>query len=132
MDDVSVVPPRNFPDQRGGLIAAGVLLIILGALISLAIPLVFLSHFLAEHMHTPGTEMGPIGLLIPGVVTYLYISVALIWLGIGLCQCRRWARALLLVSGWIWLIVGTVAMVIVVLIVPGMMAIQRPGVPSIS
>ena len=43
---------------------------------------------------------------------YVPLAVALIWLGIGSIQKRRWARALLLIFSWSWLIVGIVMTVV--------------------
>jgi hypothetical protein len=34
------------------------------------------------------------------------LAVALIWLGIGSIKARRWARALLLIFSWSWLVMG--------------------------
>jgi hypothetical protein len=39
-------------------------------------------------------------------VPYLVIAFLLCWLGVGSILCRRWARALLLIQGWIGLVGG--------------------------
>jgi hypothetical protein len=44
--------------------------------------------------------------MLPGMAVYGLLAVALIWLGIGSIQKRRWARALLLIFSWSWLIMG--------------------------
>jgi hypothetical protein len=44
--------------------------------------------------------------MISGALVYLTLAVALIWLGIGSIMVRRWARALLLILAWSWLVVG--------------------------
>jgi hypothetical protein len=41
-----------------------------------------------------------------GIAIYGLLAVSLIWLGIGSIKARRWARALLLIFSWSWLIMG--------------------------
>jgi hypothetical protein len=40
------------------------------------------------------------------VLVYGGLAVALVWLGIGSIMARRWARALLLIFSWTWLVSG--------------------------
>jgi len=44
--------------------------------------------------------------ILPAAAIYATLAVTLIWLGIGSIQKRRWARALLLIFSWSWLIMG--------------------------
>jgi hypothetical protein len=48
-------------------------------------------------------------LVAPSLGFDLLVAVCFIWLGIGSILARRWARALLLVTSWTWLLCGLVA-----------------------
>ncbi|MFC1614745.1 hypothetical protein ACFL5K_05555, partial [Gemmatimonadota bacterium] len=50
-------------------------------------------------------EMG-LGQAICGAIFYILLAVWLIWMGIGSIKARRWARALILVFSWLWLVCG--------------------------
>jgi hypothetical protein len=41
-------------------------------------------------------------------------------MGIGSIQARRWARALVLISSWLWLISGIIGLIFMLLLMPGM------------
>jgi hypothetical protein len=132
MNDVATVPPApdaGFKDRRTGLMIFGILLIVLGCLVALMIPLMLLGQFMARQV--PGLEPTPMRFLLPGVLTYLGLSVAFIWLGIGSMQCRRWARALLLILSWMWLICGIAGSVAVGFIIPQVFAHPPPGSPPL-
>jgi len=38
------------------------------------------------------------------ILFYALLAVLFVWLGIGSIMARRWARALVLVSSWFWLV----------------------------
>jgi len=65
------------------------------------------------------------------MIIYGGLAVALIWLGIGSVMARRWARALLLIFSWSWLLMGAVASVFLVIFLPKMLANipNPPGQP---
>ena len=46
--------------------------------------------------------------MIPGIVLYFVLAVALVWLGVGSIRARRWAWTLTVVLSWMWLIMGVV------------------------
>jgi len=50
--------------------------------------------------------------------------VTFIWLGIGSILCRRWARALLLISGWFWSAIGLTTMINMIFMMPTLIANQ--------
>jgi uncharacterized membrane protein len=54
-----------------------------------------------------------------GLFFYAALAAWFITMGIGSMLARRWARALVLVSSWIWLIAGIGGIVTVVLVMPG-------------
>jgi hypothetical protein len=49
---------------------------------------------------------------------YLGLAVVFVWLGIGSMQCRRWARALMLILAWSWLAMGIITVPFMAVILP--------------
>ncbi len=84
-----------YKDRGTGLVVFGVFQIILGLLAALMVPFVVLGAFMSRL--APGGAMRP-GQVLSGVVTYAFASAALIGLGIGSVQMKRWGRALTLVT----------------------------------
>jgi hypothetical protein len=58
------------------------------------------------------------GQFFSGVATYTFIAAALLALGIGSVQMKRWARALTLVTAWYWLIMGALVTVLLTAVLP--------------
>jgi hypothetical protein len=105
----------TYRDRGNGLVVFGVLQIILGLLAALMIPLVALGAFVSR--------LGPSGTMRPGqffsgVATYAFLAAALLALGIGSVQMKRWARALTLVTAWYWLIMGALVTVLLTAVLP--------------
>jgi hypothetical protein len=102
--------------------------IILGLLAALMVPLVALGAFVSRL--APGGTMRP-GQFLSGVVTYAFIAAALLALGIGSVQMKRWARALTLVTSWYWLIMGALVTALLTAVLPvtmrGALAQMKPG-----
>lgn len=116
---VAAVPaaPESSPfaDRGTGLVVFGIFQIILGLLAALMVPLVALGAFISRL--APGGHMRP-GQFLSGVATYSSISAALLALGIGSLQMKRWARALTLVTSWYWLITGALVTVLLTAVLP--------------
>ena len=93
----------DYKDRSTGLTVFGILTILLGGLCGLLVPLMLAS--LVMPARNPQVPVNPMAVL-PGAFIYGGLAVALIWLGIGSLSARRWARALLLIFSWTWLIVG--------------------------
>ncbi|MBI5397135.1 MAG: hypothetical protein HZA91_17695 [Verrucomicrobia bacterium] len=108
----------QFKDRRTGLVIFGVLEILIGCLCALVVPAMLFSDTVSYQI------------MIPGAVFYAAIGAALIWLGIGSIRCRRWARAMMLVLSWSWLILGVVVMAMCAFLMPQLMASQ-PDAPTI-
>ena len=108
-----VVP--DFKDRHTGLLAFGVLEIVLGAGCILMILLMFLGQAMSAQMTGTKQEMR---MLVPGMMVYGVMAAAFIWLGIGSIKCRRWARGLLLILGWSGLLVGVMIEVAMPLVLP--------------
>jgi len=119
---VTPLPPESptsggpaYRDRGTGLVIFGVAQIILGLLAALMVPLIALGAFMSRV--APGGAMRP-GQVVSGVATYAFIAVALLALGIGSVRIKRWARALTLVTSWYWLILGTLATVLLTAVLP--------------
>jgi hypothetical protein len=108
----------EFKDQRPGLIAFGIVEIVLGGLCALMALLASLAVVL-ESRAGGGLEWRAMG---PAVAVYAALSVTLVWLGIGSILCRRWARALSLVVSWSVLLVGVISMCLFVIFVRALAA----------
>ena len=107
-----------FKDRRTSLKVAGVLLILFGSLFACFGVLTPVGiYFAAAFSQVPTTQgVRPPGVSRPDYHTmivaggsYLLMAGVSIWLGIGSVRVRRWARPLLLVIGWSWLLIGIVS-----------------------
>ncbi|MGD1017806.1 MAG: hypothetical protein ABSA12_00665 [Verrucomicrobiia bacterium] len=98
-----VPPTADFKDRHGGLIGFGILVILIGCLCALFVPLMILGQMMAAKTTGATTNLRT---MLPAVMVYAVMSVVFIWLGIGSTMARRWARALLLILGWVWLLTG--------------------------
>lgn len=99
-----------YKDRSVGLAVFGVLLMVMGGLCALAVPLMIVGLVMA--MMGPGAPPGfVLRTMVPGLMLYAIAAVVFIWVGFGSYQARRWARALILVLSWIWLVSGIGGMV---------------------
>lgn len=107
--------PVPYKDRSTGLIIFGILTILLGALAGLMVLLMLLGQAM-----TPRTENGqpPFSQILFVVALYGALAIALIWLGIGSIMARRWARALLLIFSWSWLIMGIFVLILMAILMP--------------
>jgi MFS family permease len=100
-EPIASMPQPDYKDRRILLVVFGVFYCAIGVLCLLlfaAMALMTLSPMMAE------VGMGNSMML--SSLMYLVGAVWFIWLGIGSMLARRWARALILVSSWIWLVCG--------------------------
>ena len=123
----------QFKDRKAGLVIFGLLTVMMGVVCALVVPLaIFAQTVSAKPTGAPPNYH----VIIPAIVTYGGLAVTLIWLGIGSIKARRWARALLLILSWSWLIVGVLSFVVVAFMAPQFLqaieAAQRPGQPELS
>jgi hypothetical protein len=119
----SVSTPLEFKDRRTGLLVFGILEIVLGGLCVLLLALLLVVFALASssaRVSTPGGVgfVGDVDWHGLGVAAAMYgfLAVVFIWLGIGSIRCRRWARALLLILSWSWLLGGISALCLFVVV----------------
>lgn len=111
-----------FKDRKTGLVLFGVLQIGLGALCTLMIPLMLFGMMASKAVSVKGAPPIDAHMMIPGILFYALIALWFIWVGIGSILARRWARALIVVTSWIWLISGLGGLLVLWLILPDMYA----------
>jgi hypothetical protein len=116
--DAETTESSDFKDRKVRLVVLGVLQIIFGVLCALLVPLMILVILVSAKVGKGPAEGVSIKTMIPGVLVYVVLAVWFIWMGIGSIMARRWARALVLVSSWVWLITGVCAFVFVLVILP--------------
>jgi hypothetical protein len=129
MNDSSTTSPlAEFKNRSTGLIAFGILEILLGCLCALLVPLMLFGQAMSAQMTggAPNYRM-----VVPGGMMYGMLAVAFIWLGIGSIRFRRWARALLLILSWSWLVTGVIAVGFLVYLFPRMTEALPPGGASV-
>jgi len=97
-------PVPDYKDRTNGLVLFGILTLLLGCLAGLFVPLMLAGQMMAAK--APNAPPMNHATMLPGMAVYALLAVALIWLGIGSIMTRRWARALLLIFSWSWLIMG--------------------------
>jgi hypothetical protein len=110
----------DFKDRKAGLVVFGILEVILGAFFALMVPLMIFGMIASATLNKSPAGPMSAGMIIGGALFYVLVAVWFIWMGIGSIKARRWARALLLVSSWVWLIGGINGLIFVLLLMPDM------------
>jgi hypothetical protein len=119
-------PSADYKDSKTGLIVFGILTMLAGGLCALFIPLMFFGQAMApKSSPQPSLQM-----MLPGMVMYGVMAIALVWLGIGSIMARRWARAILLILSWSWLLMGVVAIAAMIYLMPLIMQGIRESAPA--
>ena len=108
-------------DRSTGLMVFGVMTILLGALAALLAVITLAGMAVASTLPNAQQQVS-LATVIPGTLLYVGLAVALTWLGIGSFQARRWARALLLIFSWTWLLGGLIDIVVLAFVMPRVMA----------
>jgi hypothetical protein len=127
------VPPQPFKNRKAGLLIFGILTIIGGCVCALFALLAAVAPMLAaKASNSPPTSPN----VLPAVVMYCAMAIAFVWLGVGSIMARRWARALLAVISWTFVVFGICALVFLVMMAPQfkqtMAAAQPPNQPPLS
>ena len=65
--------------------------------------------------------------MLPAMFIYGALAVVLVWLGIGSVMARRWARALLAIFSWSWLVMGLIMLVAMVFVMPKILSATIDG-----
>jgi hypothetical protein len=118
--DKEATETSSFKDRKGGLVAFGIVQIFMGVLCLLMIPLMIFGMIASTMVGQTNVVPVSMQMLAQSVFFYLLIAVWFIWMGIGSIKTRRWARALVLVSSWIWLICGIVGFIFWLIFMPNM------------
>jgi hypothetical protein len=119
-DYEETVQSSGFKDMKTGLLVFGILEIICGVFCALTIPFMIVGMIASAFLDDSTAAGLRPTMMIPGVLFYLVGAVWFIWMGIGSIKARRWARALLLVTSWIWLVGGIVGLITLLLFMPDM------------
>jgi len=114
------VQSPDFKDRKTGLVVFGILQIIFGGFCALDVPLMILGMVASNVLGKSSAAPISLRMMIPGILFYVLLAVWFIWMGIGSIKARRWARAILLVSSWLWLICGVGGLIFVLLFMSGM------------
>jgi hypothetical protein len=110
----------DFKDRKTGLVVFGILQIIFGGFCALLVPFMILGMIASTVLDNgAATPMRPT-MMIPGLLLYVLLAVWFICMGIGSIKARRWARALVLVTSWLWLIGGIGGLIFMLLLMPDM------------
>jgi MFS family permease len=128
MNEPPVSPVADFKDRRGGLIGFGILVIIIGCICALLVPLMFFSLTMSARTTGRTTDFRTI---VPAAMLYGAMAVTFVWLGIGSIMTRRWARALLLILAWLWLLMGVFMIGGMAIVLPMAFAHSSPGGQSL-
>jgi len=100
-----------------GLILFGILEIFIGIVVGLIACFAWLGVVVGTGPGGPPPRM-----LAPIALLYFALAIGFTILGLGSIMARRWARALILVLSWLWLIIGVVSSI-------GTMAMLRASEP---
>ena len=122
---IETAPLPDYKDRSTALVIFGILTLLLGCLAGLFVPLMLFGQMMAAK--APNAPPVNHATMLPGMVVYGLLAVALIWLGIGSIQKRRWARALLLIFSWSWLVMGVVMTAVIPFVMSKAMANLPPN-----
>lgn len=100
-----------YKDRYGGLVAFGILELLLGACCSLMLPLTLVNVFLSRRLPGAAGAAGNAATAGFGLLVYGGLAVFFVTIGIGSLRARRWARTLMLVAAWMWLVSGLLGLV---------------------
>jgi hypothetical protein len=120
-------PPDRAPahrDRSSVLQAFGLVLMVLG------LGCLFLGGFTGVVALTgmggqPGAPAG-LGMAFPGIIFYVLLAGCFFAVGYGSLRLLRWARPLVLVLAWLWLLSGVVSLAALSLFLPPAMEASRP------
>lgn len=124
--DIAAPPTLPYKDRKTGLVVFGIMTLLLGLVCALFVPLMIFGASVAPK-GSPSQDMRAI---VPGILVYGMLAVALIWLGIGSIKARRWARALLLIFSWGMLVVGVLTIAFMVVWMPKIIEASSAAAPA--
>jgi hypothetical protein len=128
-----LAPPVSYKDRSAGLILIGLLEIGLALLCLLMLVLTGMATLSLRAM--PEAGAGNTRVMLAGAAFYLLIGAFFGVMGVGTLRGRRWARSIMLVVSWMWLVTGLFSMIVGSAILPKMMAAMSAGTsadPSVN
>ena len=124
--DMSTAQPPTmmpaYPDRSTRLTVFGIFQILLGCVCGLIGLMLVVVPTMGPTANAPQGQAMNTRMMIPGMVIYLLLAVAFVWLGIGSLRARRWAWTLTVVLSWMWLVMGVVMFVSFVFVAGPMMS----------
>ncbi len=130
--EVAAPYPPPYADRSGGLVAFGILEIVLG-LLCLGLVAVVLAGAVASSTFAASLPARsrplPFHQALLSVAIYLVAAIVFVCLGIGSILARRWARTLTLILSWFWLAGGLFGLAFLLSVGPSLLP-QVPGAPA--
>jgi hypothetical protein len=125
----------DFKDQRTGLVLFGIVHIIMGALCALGMLFMIVGAIAVRTLGESAIPTMNIGQMLLAALLYLILALWFVWIGIGSMLARRWARALIVITSWLWLICGIGGFILTLLFMPdifGPMALSGEISPELA
>jgi len=116
-----------FKDRKTGLVIFGIFHIIIGFFCALSIPLMIFGMTAARGLDKGAAPPISVGQVILVASLYLLLAVWFVWMGIGSVLARKWARALILITSWLWLICGLIGFIAILLFMPDLFSPLAAG-----
>jgi len=125
IEPLSPQPPTD-RDRSTRLIVSGVFLCLLACCaFFFAVVTVASMLYVRRLPEVPETTQLGLGQVISGSLVYCIMGASLLTLGIGSIRRRRWARPLVLIVGWGWLVIGALVCLVMTAVLP----IATEGLP---
>ncbi len=117
MNGITGIPaPASYKDRRAGLIAFGVLEILLGCVSLLMMAAMTFAMVVLPRLDDALSRQAlDARTIVPSMAIYGIAAASLIWLGIGSILCRRWARTLIVIGSWSAVLGGILGIVFSIL-----------------
>jgi hypothetical protein len=123
----SPFPPPPFRDRSTGILLMGLFVILIGLGCLGLVALMAVGVGAASAVSSG--HGAPFRSTIPAALLYLAASAFFVVTGIGSTMARRWSRALLAVTAWMWLGVGGIALVLVTALLPQFRTVMESAAP---
>jgi hypothetical protein len=122
----------TFKDRKTGLVIFGIFHIIIGAFCILFMLLMIVGAMALRNLGESTVAVMSVGQMLLVVSLYLLLAVWFVWMGIGSILARKWARALILITSWLWLIGGIIGSIAILLFMPALFSPLAAGeeIPS--
>jgi len=121
-EDEEAIKSPQFKDRKGGLVFFGIIHLLLGGLCVLMTLVMILGVIVSTSVENATSSPMEFWMMTPAILFYVLLAVWFIWMGVGSIKARRWARALVLISSWFWLISGVTGIIFMLVFMPDMYA----------